>query len=45
MTLFRSLALKAKIGMIEVWHNENLPQGTNTIRMKWNNIMKPVNIW
>jgi hypothetical protein len=22
---------KAEIGMIGVWHNENLPQGTNTI--------------
>ena len=22
---------KAKIGVIRVWHNENLPQGTNTI--------------
>jgi hypothetical protein len=25
---------KAEIGLIEVWHNENLPQGTNTIGMK-----------
>jgi len=25
---------KAEIGLIGVWHNENLPQGTNTIGMK-----------
>jgi hypothetical protein len=25
---------KAEIGLTGVWHNENLPQGTNTIGMK-----------
>jgi len=25
---------KAEIGLIGVWHNENLPQGTNTIGMR-----------
>jgi hypothetical protein len=25
---------KAEIGLIGVWHNENLPQDTNTIGMK-----------
>jgi hypothetical protein len=28
-----------------VWHNENLSQGTMTIRIKSNDIMKLVNLW
>jgi len=34
---------KAKIGLIEVWHNVNLPQGTNTIglsrMMSWSQLI------
>jgi hypothetical protein len=26
---------KAEIGLIGVWHNENLPQGTKTIGLEW----------
>jgi hypothetical protein len=27
-----------------LWHNENLPQGTNTIGMKSNDTTKPINL-
>ena len=36
---------KIKRGLVGVWHNENLPQCTNTIEMKSNDTMKPVNLW
>jgi hypothetical protein len=36
---------KLKKDLIGMWHNENLPQGINIIRMKSNNDAKPINLW
>ena len=38
------LSWKAERGLIGVWHNENLSQGTNTTRMKPNDAIKSVNL-
>jgi len=35
---------KVKIGLIGMWDNENLPQGTTNIRMKLNDTIKPINL-
>jgi hypothetical protein len=35
---------KVKRDLIGVWHNGNMFQGTNTIGIKLNDTMKPVNI-
>ena len=36
---------KAENGMVGMWHNENLSQGTNTLGIESNDVTKLINLW